>query len=82
MPLRSEFSQVVPEACEVAPMAGWFKIRAGRENGSGEAGGPVGDLVEVAVVGSEGFAVGTIYPAAAGASFPGIIRIDITKGGE
>ncbi len=65
MPFRSEFSEVVPEAGDVAPLVGGFGfggIRGGHFGG--KFCGVVGDFVEVAVVGEEVTALFAAVPLA------------------
>ena len=52
-----EFSQIMPEAGEVAPLLGGFALRAFGEHVGGELGGEVSDFVEVPVVLVQGFAM-------------------------
>ena len=74
MPLRGEFSEVVPEAGEVGPLAGGVAVRAFGEHFAGEFCGEVGDFVEVAVLGFEVLAVFAILALA--------LVFSRTEGGE
>ena len=62
-----EFPEVVPEAGEVGPLAEGFPFGSFGEHVGGEAGGEVGNFVEVAVLGVEVFAAGAGGGVIAGA---------------
>lgn len=72
LPFGGEFSEVVPEPDEVTPLVGGISIRSRLEHFCSELGGPVGDFVEVAVVGLEsstffaGFALALLFSVAEG----------------
>lgn len=53
LPLWREFPKIMPEAGKVAPLAGCFPVGVAWAHPGGEVGGPVGDFVEVTVVGFE-----------------------------
>lgn len=67
LPLGGEFTEVVPEAGEVAPLAGGFAIGARREHLGGELGGEMGDFVEVTVPTVEGSTFGAGIASEGGA---------------
>ena len=66
MPIRCEFSEIVPESGEIAPGVGVGGLWGiWRKHFGGELGGPEGDFIEVAVGGLKLLAFFALFSLAA-----------------
>ena len=69
LPFGCKFPEIMPQSGEVTPLVGGVSVWAGGKHFGGKFSSPVGDFVEVAVLGLHAFTFSAVIALAV--SFPG-----------